>query len=74
MAARAQPLRVLLVLGGLMAACRATGNQEAVIPLFLGAIASALAETDDSWQGRLRAQLVTLACFAVAAFSVEALF
>lgn len=72
--ARAQPLRVLLVLGGLMAACRAAGNQEAVIPLFLGAIASALAETDDSWQGRLRAQLVTLACFAVAAFSVEALF
>jgi YccS/YhfK family integral membrane protein len=74
LAARAQPLRVLLVLGGLMAACRAAGNQEAVIPLFLGAIASALAETDDSWQGRLRAQLVTLACFAVAAFSVEALF
>jgi hypothetical protein len=73
-ASRAQPLRILLTLGSLMAACGYTGHPDAVIPLFLGAIASALAETDDSWRGRLRAQLVTLACFAVVAFSVEALF
>jgi YccS/YhfK family integral membrane protein len=45
-----------------------------LIPLFLGIIASALAETDDSWQGRLNALAVTLVCFSVAAFSVELLF
>lgn len=73
-ASRAQPLRILLTLGSLMAACGYTGHPDAVIPLFLGAIASALAETDDSWRGRLRAQLVTLACFAAMAFAVEALF
>ncbi|REV44975.1 TIGR01666 family membrane protein, partial [Mycobacterium tuberculosis] len=32
------------------------------------------AETDDSWRGRLRAQLVTLGCFAAIAFAVEAAF
>jgi YccS/YhfK family integral membrane protein len=45
-----------------------------LIPLFLGIIASALAETDDSWQGRLNALAVTLVCFMVAALSVELLF
>lgn len=73
-ASRAQPLRILLTLGSLMAACGYTDHPDAVIPLFLGAIASALAETDDSWRGRLRAQIVTLACFAAMAFAVEALF
>ncbi|MFM9926455.1 YccS family putative transporter [Variovorax sp. H27-G14] len=73
-ASRAQPVRILLTLGSLMAMCGATGHPDAVIPLFLGAIASALAETDDSWRGRLRAQLVTLACFAAIAFAVEAAF
>jgi YccS/YhfK family integral membrane protein len=73
-ASRAQPLRILLTLGSLMAVCGYTGHTDAVIPLFLGAIASALAETDDSWRGRFRAQLVTLACFAATAFAVEALF
>ncbi|RZM00331.1 MAG: TIGR01666 family membrane protein [Variovorax sp.] len=69
-----QPLRVLLTLGSLMALCALTGHQDAVIPLFLGAIASALSETDDSWRGRLRAQTVTLACFAAVSFAVAALF
>lgn len=73
-ASRAQPLRIFLTLGSLMAVCAFTGHPDAVIPLFLGAIASALAETDDSWRGRFRAQLVTLGCFAVVSFSVEALF
>jgi YccS/YhfK family integral membrane protein len=73
-ASRAQPVRILLTLGSLMALCGATGHPDAVIPLFLGAIASALAETDDSWRGRLRAQAVTLACFAAIAFTVEAAF
>ena len=73
-ASRAQPVRILLTLGSLMALCGFTGHPDAVIPLFLGAIASALAETDDSWRGRLRAQVVTLACVAAIAFAVEALF
>jgi YccS/YhfK family integral membrane protein len=69
---QAQPLRVLLTLGSLMAIGSLSGHAEAVTPLFLGTIASALAETDDSARGRLRAQLVTLACFMVAALAVVA--
>jgi YccS/YhfK family integral membrane protein len=72
-AGQAQALRVLLTLGSLMAACGASGRMDAVTPLFLGAIASALAETDDSARGRYRAQVVTLLCFAVSAFAVSAL-
>ncbi|MDQ0586291.1 YccS family putative transporter [Variovorax paradoxus] len=70
MAGHAQPLRVLLTLGSLMAIGSLSGHAEAMTPLFLGAIASALAETDDSGRGRLRAQAVTLLCFAAAAFAV----
>ncbi|MBD9667184.1 TIGR01666 family membrane protein [Variovorax sp. VRV01] len=70
MAGHAQPLRVLLTLGSLMAIGSLSGHAEAMMPLFLGAIASALAETDDSGRGRLRAQAVTLACFAAAALAV----
>ncbi|WP_295539883.1 YccS family putative transporter [uncultured Pseudacidovorax sp.] len=70
----AQPLRVLLALASLMAGARLAGHQEAVIPLFLGTIASALAETDDSWRGRLRALLVTLGCFSAVGAVVQALF
>ncbi len=67
-------LRVLVALTGSMALCWTLGRMELLIPLFLGIVASALAETDDSWRGRLRALLVTLACFATAAFAVELLF
>ena len=69
-----QPLRVLLTLGSLMVMCLLGQRSAAVIPLFLGAIASALAETDDSWRKRLRAQVLTLACFAAAALAVQVLF
>ena len=67
-------LRVFLALGSVMAVCWATGNVALAAPIFLGTIACAISETDDSWQGRLRALIVTLVCFAVAAFAVEALF
>lgn len=40
----------------------------------MGIIASALSETDDSWEGRFQALLVTLACFASASFIVQWLF
>ena len=67
-------LRVFIALATVMGVCWRLDEQEALIPVFLGIIACALSETDDSWRGRLRAQIVTLACFAVAALSVKALF
>lgn len=67
-------LRVFIALATVMGVCWALGQQESVIPVFLGIIACALAETDDSWRGRLRAVIVTLICFAVAAVSVKVLF
>lgn len=72
--AQAQALRVMVVMGGLAALCRWYGWSDAALPLLLGVIASALAETDDSWRGRLRAQLTTLVCFALMACGVEWLF
>ncbi len=67
-------LRVFVALTGSMALCWQQDRMELLIPLFLGIIASALAETDDSWQGRLTALLVILGCFSVASLSVELLF
>ena len=67
-------VRVFIALTGSMALCWYQDEMGLLIPLFLGVIASALAETDDSWQGRLNALAVTLVCFSVAAFSVELLF
>ncbi|MFA0084782.1 YccS family putative transporter [Vibrio sp. E150_011] len=45
-----------------------------VTPLILGVIAAALAESDDSFVGRLKAITLTFICFAIAAFSIEILF
>ncbi|AWM94771.1 TIGR01666 family membrane protein [Pseudomonas sp. 31-12] len=67
-------VRVFIALTGSMAVCWYQDEMGLLIPLFLGIIASALAETDDSWQGRLNALAVTLVCFLVAALSVELLF
>ncbi|HEY0200471.1 MAG TPA: FUSC family membrane protein, partial [Burkholderiaceae bacterium] len=66
-------VRVFISLGGATAVCWRLDQMEMLVPLLLGSIASALAETDDNWRGRVRALLVTLVCFAVAAFSVQAL-
>ncbi|WP_228195437.1 YccS family putative transporter [Paracidovorax citrulli] len=66
-------LRVFIALSGAMALCWWRDQVALVTLLFLGIIASALAETDDSWRGRLRAVWVMLACFALAAFSVQLL-
>lgn len=66
-------LRVCLALGGAMALSWSQDRLSQVMPLFLGIIACALAETDDSWRGRCRALAVTLLSFALVAFSVEAL-
>ena len=48
-------VRVFIALTGSMAFCWYQDEMSLLIPLFLGIIASALAETDDSWQGRLNA-------------------
>lgn len=45
-----------------------------IIPLILGVIAAALAESDDNFTGRLKSVVLTLICFAVASFSIELLF
>lgn len=66
-------LRVFIALSGAMAAGWLLDDIPLIIPLFLGIIAGALAETDDSWRGRLKATLLTLALFAVSSFIVELL-
>src|SRR5205085_2840947 len=72
LALTAQPVRVLFVLATVLAAALAAGQIDAVPALLVGALASAFAETDDGWRGRLRAQLATLAALAAAALVVEA--
>jgi YccS/YhfK family integral membrane protein len=67
-------VRVFIALAGTMALCWYQNEMDLLIPVFLGIIASALAETDDSWQGRLNALAVTLVCFSAASLSVELLF
>jgi len=66
-------LRIAIALGSVMALCWWQDRLPQVIALFLGIIVSAIAETDDSWRGRTRALAVTLLCFALVAFGVEAL-
>src|SRR5450830_618609 len=56
-------VRVFIALTGSMALCWYQDEMTLLIPLFLGIIASALAETDDSWQGRLNA--LALASFGL---------
>jgi YccS/YhfK family integral membrane protein len=67
-------LRVLIALASSMGLAWYLQQPALAIPLFLGIIASALAETDDSWRGRLSALLVTLLCFSIAAVAVQLLF
>ncbi len=66
-------VRVFIALSGAMMACWLLDSITLIIPLFLGVIAGALAETDDSWRGRLKATVLTLVLFAVSSFIVELL-
>ncbi|WP_075880417.1 YccS family putative transporter [Vreelandella massiliensis] len=70
----AYSLRVFLAFSGALTFATLWGEIGFVIPLFLGIIASALSETDDSWQGRLQALAVTLTCFALVSLIVQQLF
>ncbi|MFT3847256.1 MAG: YccS family putative transporter [Propionivibrio sp.] len=67
-------VRTSVALFGVMLACLALGQVRAAIPLLLGVIASALAETDDHWRGRLTTQCLTLCCFAAVTLAVQASF
>lgn len=67
----AECARVLLAFSGILAYGLVGGQSAAVIPSMLGVIACALAETEDRWRRRLTTLLLTLACFATAAFAVE---
>jgi YccS/YhfK family integral membrane protein len=67
-------LRVLIALSVTVAMCWKTNHLDAVGSLFLGIIASAIAETDDNWLGRSKAVLLSLLCFVGAGASVVFLF
>ncbi|AUI89336.1 YccS family putative transporter [Xanthomonas oryzae] len=67
-------LRVFIALAVAMGVCWHWQRLTAVPALFLGAIASAIAETDDNWLGRIKSVLLSLLCFAAAAAAVVLLF
>ena len=67
-------MRVAIALSVLMAGGWWLDQMQAVVPLFLGVVACALAETDDNWRGRARALALTLVCFFVAACAVQWVF
>lgn len=67
-------IRVFIALVGVAIPCWWFESSQAITPLVMGIIASALAETDDNISGRLSALFTTLLCFTVAIFSVKLLF
>jgi len=67
-------LRVFIALGTLMAVCWYRGDLQPLPSLFLGTIASAVAETDDNGWGRSKSVLLSLLCFVAAAAAVIQLF
>ncbi|OJH81233.1 MAG: TIGR01666 family membrane protein [Stenotrophomonas maltophilia] len=67
-------LRVFIALTAAMAVCWHLDALTALPGVFLGIIASAIAETDDNWWGRTKAVLLSLLCFCLAAASVIWLF
>ncbi|WP_341679108.1 YccS family putative transporter [Niveibacterium sp. SC-1] len=66
--------KVAIALTGIVGFCVWMDREQWMIAIILGVIASALAETEDRVPGRFKGLLMTLACFSVAAFSVELLF
>ncbi|WP_379654719.1 YccS family putative transporter [Pseudoxanthomonas sp. UC19_8] len=67
-------LRVFIALSVAMGLCWYHDRLLWIPPLFLGIIASALAETDDNWLGRTKSVLLSLLCFVLAASAVKLLF
>ncbi|ASR42645.1 TIGR01666 family membrane protein [Xanthomonas citri pv. mangiferaeindicae] len=67
-------LRVSIAFGGAMALCWQFQQLAALPAVFLGIIASAIAETDDNGFGRTKAVLLSLLCFGAAAGAITLLF
>ena len=67
-------LRVFIALAAAMAVCWHLDALTALPGVFLGIIASAIAETDDNARGRSKAVALSLLCFAIAAAAVVWLF
>ncbi len=67
-------LRVFIALTAALAVCWQLDALTALPGVFLGIIASAIAETDDNWWGRTKAVALSLLCFCIAAASVIWLF
>ncbi|GAB3065561.1 YccS family putative transporter [Stenotrophomonas tumulicola] len=67
-------LRVFIALTAAMALCWHQDALPALPGVFLGIIASAIAETDDNAWGRTKAVVLSLLCFCVAAAAVVWLF
>jgi len=67
-------MRILISLAGTTFIPWYFGEVKAVIPLTLGVVAAALSEIDTRLLYRLVNLVITLACFALASFSVQLLF
>lgn len=67
-------LRVFIALSVAMGVCWHLDQLPALPGVFLGIIASAIAETDDNWWGRTKSVALSLLCFVVAAAAVVELF
>ncbi|MGO2508531.1 MAG: YccS family putative transporter [Vibrio hibernica] len=67
-------VRILIALLGVVLPCWYYQFNQEITPLILGLIAAALAETDDSFTGRIKALFLTFFCFAIASLSIEILF
>lgn len=65
---------MFITLLGVVLPCWYFNHFTLITPLTLGVIAAAIAETHDYIFGRLKAIIITLLCFALAAFSIEFLF
>ena len=65
---------ILLAFLGVIVPCWLFQQFQLITPLILGVIAAALSESDDNFQGKLKAQGLSLLCFAIATLSVELLF
>ena len=68
-------IKVCIALVGVILPAWYLGATDSLMtPMILGVVASALAEVDDRLWGRVKALIITLACFAVASLSVELLY
>ncbi|WP_413283245.1 YccS family putative transporter [Vibrio sp. MA40-2] len=65
---------ILITLLGVTLPCWYLQKQDMATLLILGVIAAALAESDDNFTGRIKAQSLTLICFVIATFSIEILY